>query len=116
MTGAVQNKLNQAARFSKVLQDRVGYIQISLLAFSPDVVDLTLFSMLNNEIDCPAVILNMNPVANVLPIAINWQRLVRERLRDHQWDEFLRKLERAVIIGTPGNNSRESMRLYVRES
>ena len=55
---------------------------------------------------------NVDPVAHVAAVAVDRQGTALERLRNHQRDEFFRKLEWAVVVCTTGDDRRESVRLH----
>ena len=54
-----------------------------------------------------AVIADMQPVAHVAPIPIDRDRFTRQRAVNREWNEFFRKLERAVIVRTVGDQGRQ---------
>src|SRR2546422_5316927 len=48
------------------------------------------------------MVLHVNPVSHVQAVAIQWQVASFKRIRDHERDELLRKLERSEIITAAG--------------
>ena len=56
-----------------------------------------------------AMVLYMQPVANIGPLAVDRQRLAVKGIADHQGNEFFRELARPVIIGTIGEQHREAV-------
>ena len=60
------------------------------------------------------MILDMQPIPNLHPIAVHRQRLVVPGIVDHQRDQLLRELIRPVVIGTAGDIDRQPEGLIIR--
>jgi len=56
------------------------------------------------------MILNVEPIAHLLAIAIHRQGPAIERIENHQRNEFFRELIRAVIVGTIRDRDRQPVR------
>ena len=54
------------------------------------------------------VVLDVEPVADLGPGAVDRERFPVERVEDHQRNQFFRKVVRAVIVRTVGHHRRES--------
>ena len=52
------------------------------------------------------MVVHIQPVADVVTLAINGKRLTIARIQDDQRNELLRELIRAVIIGAVGGDHR----------
>src|ERR1051326_196100 len=85
------------------------------LAAAADVVNLARAPLTQDEFERAAVVLNVEPVAHVLSIAVNRQRLGVERIDDHQGDEFLWKLIGTVIVRWARNHDRQAESAMVSE-
>src|SRR5260370_39425714 len=48
----------------------------------------------------------------MLPIAVNRQQLAGHGMRDHQGDEFVRELARAIVVGASRDDGWESVCLH----
>ena len=70
--------------------------------------------ILENAEDAAAVVVHVQPVAHVLPVAVDRQRLARQGIEEKQRDELFRKLKRAVIIGAVRDQRREPIGVEVR--
>ena len=46
----------------------------------------------------PVQTIGLQPVANVLPFAVNWQLFVSQGTLNHQWDQLFWELVRAVVV------------------
>ena len=63
-----------------------------------NVIDLAFAAFPEHGQDRAAVVIDIEPVAHLHAVAINRQRLVFERIRDHQRDQLFRELIGTVII------------------
>ena len=70
-----------------------------LVILAADVVDLAGRALVQDELDAGAVILGVEPLAHLLPVAVDRERLALERVRDEQRDELLGILVRTVGVG-----------------
>ena len=76
MTGSVLDKDEKGLKFAHDSQNRFDNIYIALLIVTADIVDLAYPAVMNNEIDSAAVILNIEPVADIESLAVDRQALV----------------------------------------
>src|SRR5205807_4318921 len=81
-----------------------GDVDVFQFAFAADVVDLAFTSFAEEQIERTAVVFNVDPVAHLPSVSVYRQMLARERPGDHQGNEFLGKLKRAIVIGAAGDN------------
>ena len=66
--------------------------QIFFHVQAADIVDLADAPAFENRENAAAIILHMQPVALLLSVAVDRQRLVVESVGDHQGKKFFRKL------------------------
>src|SRR3546814_6201648 len=59
------------------------------------------------------MILHMQPVADLHSVAIDRQRLARQRVQEEQRDQLFRKLIRAIIIGAVGRRRLQSIGVVI---
>ena len=76
MTGSVLDMGDKGLWFAHDSQNRFDNIYIALLIVTADIVDLAYPAVMNNEIDSAAVILNIEPVADIESLAVDRQTLV----------------------------------------
>src|SRR5881296_2629296 len=76
MAGAVSDMPDQRQRLPEQLEDCLGYLLVGPLVDSPDVIDLTWSALVENQIDRPAMILHIEPIALLQPITIERQQLI----------------------------------------
>ncbi len=82
-------------------------VEIVALAVAADVVGLARPAALEDCADCRTVIVDEEPVADVLAIPVNRQLLAFEGMQDHERNQLFRKLKRTVIIGAVGGEHRQ---------
>src|SRR5262249_20508763 len=84
MTKAIPPESNQAVRFAKSIENHSNKVQIHHLAVATKIIDGFGFTLEKRSDNAGAMIVDMDPVAHVHPVAINWERLVAEGLNDHE--------------------------------
>ena len=74
--------------------------EVDVLPFveATDVVGLSRLSLMENQVDGASVVFHIEPVANVLTLAVDGQRLVMTNVVDEQRDELLGELIGAVVV------------------
>ena len=68
---------------------------------------------MEDHIDCPCVILNVEPVTHILPFSIDRKRTTLTDVIDEQWYKLLRKLVRPVIVRAVGHNCRHPVSVMI---
>ena len=76
MTGSVLDMGDKSFGLAHDAQNRFDNIYIALLVMTADIIDLTYPAVMNNEINSAAVILNIEPVADIESLAVDRQTLV----------------------------------------
>ena len=94
-------------KFIQPLADQVDDVEVAPLVAAADVVDLARNAPFDHRLDATAVILHVQPVAHVLPVAVDGYRLAFQRIEDHQRYQFLGKLVGTVIVGAVGGQHRQ---------
>ena len=79
-----------------------------------DVVNLADAAVANDKVNCAAVVLHVQPVADVLAVTVDRQRLIVQHVRNHQRNQLFREMIRAVIVRTARNRHRHAERAVVR--
>ena len=83
---------------------------------SADVINLTDTSVVDDQVDGLTVVGNMEPVADILACSVYRKRLVCEGTADHQRNQLLREVVRAVVVGAAGDRHRKSVGSVVSEN
>jgi hypothetical protein len=86
--------------------DRVYNVQIPPIIAATNVVHLAYTPTADDGVNTTAVILDIQPIAHIRPIAIHRDGLAPETSADNGGDKFLSILEGAVIIGAVARGSR----------
>lgn len=92
----------------KLIQQRaegVDNVDVGALVVAADVVALADVALLERRDDSAAVVLNIEPVADLLAVAVDRQRLALKGVRDHERDELLWKLIWPVVVRAVGDDS-----------
>ena len=75
---------------------------------------LTRSSARDDRLDRLGIVVDIDPVAARVPVTVDRQRLVRQRLRDEARDHLLRMLARSVVVERADDDDRQSVRDVVR--
>ena len=59
------------------------------------------------------MVFNINPVADVVPLAINRKIFSVFDIGNHKRQQFFRELERPVVVGTVGQGNRQTVSVVV---
>src|SRR2546425_3504227 len=97
MARAVGDMPDQRQRLSKQLEDRLGHLLVGSLVAGAKVVYLSRLALLEHERNALAVVLHIEPISLLKPIAIERQGLILQSVRHEERDELLR-----VLVGTKG--------------
>ena len=81
---------------------------------SANVIDMSDLTALKHCADRSAMISDEQPVALVQSIAVNRQRSSLNRVQNHQRNQLLRKLIRAVVVAAARGDRRQRVRLVIR--
>ena len=66
---AVSDVLDEVFGFAELLEDGLDHVDVGALVVAADIVDLADASLLQDEVDGAAVVLDIEPVADVLAVA-----------------------------------------------
>ncbi len=86
---------------------------VLFLAAAADVVDLPDSALSEDQVDGPAVVLYIKPIADILAFAIYGKGLSMEGVSDHEWNELFRELIRPVVVGTSRDDHRDAVGFIV---
>ena len=111
---AVGDVLDEVFGLAELLEDGLDHVDVGALIVAADVVDLADAALLQDEVDGMAVVLHIEPVADVLAIAVDRQFLVGQRVDDHQRDELLREVVRAVVVRAARDCRRDLVGAVIR--
>jgi len=105
-----------AAEFAvQKVADEIHDIYIAPFVIAADVVDPAGNAPLQHGLHRPRMVLHMEPVTHVQPIAIYRQRLLRNDIVDHEGYQLLREVVRPVVVGAAGDCDGQSERAVVRQ-
>ena len=91
--------------------NRINHIDVHLLRRTTDVVGLPEDPTLQHRPNGPAMVFDKQPIADVLPFAVDGQRLALNRIADDQRDKLFRELVGTIVVGAVGRHYRHLMRV-----
>ena len=94
--------------------DVLCHLQIGAFAVAAHVILLARSSLLNENIQGAGVILDVKPVAHILPVAVDRQHLPFKAVQNEERDQLFWKMVRTIIVRTVGYQSRQAMRAMPR--
>ena len=74
-------------------------IDVLPLVEAADVVGFSDFALMENQVDGPGMVLDIEPVTDILALAIDRQRLAMADVVDKQRNQLLRELVGTIVIG-----------------
>src|SRR5260370_5503509 len=96
------------AQFVEQLANRGDNVQVLFFAAPTDVVGFSNAALGEHGANGAAVILDVEPVANVFAVTIHRERLAGASVQDDERDQFFGELVGSVIIGAVGGQNREA--------
>ena len=94
--------------------DRMHDLDIPFFAVAAQIVGLAYPSASQNAMNGAAVILDEEPVANLVAVAVDRQGFALQRVVDDQRDQLFRKLIRAIVVGAIGGYYRQPIGFAIR--
>ncbi|MCY1231189.1 hypothetical protein D9M72_436280 [compost metagenome] len=90
------------------------HVEVGLLVPAAHVVGFAEPAFRKHLANCRTVIAHVQPVAHIEAVAINRQRLARQRIGDDQRDQLFREMVRAIVVGAVRRQHRQSIRMVIR--
>src|SRR5260370_33207805 len=79
--------------------DRKSYINVASLVLTANVISLADPTACGDNVEGSSMVFDVKPIANVLPRAVDRQRLAVQRIEDGAWNQFLWKMIWPIIGG-----------------
>ena len=117
----VGDERNQLLRFSLGLFEQtvdglyydLDKVDVLPLVEAADVVGLGHFPLVEYQVDGTCVVLHEEPVAHVLTLAVDGQRLTLTDIVDEEGYQFLGELVRSVVVRAVGHECRHSVGVMI---
>ena len=113
VSGGIALAIGPRAEFVEDGAERVNNVEIRLFVPAADVVDLAELAGFKDAADGTAVISDVEPVADLLTIAVDGQGFAGQRVMDDQGDELFREVVGAVVVGAVGGQHRQAVGMAV---
>ena len=88
-------------------------VEVGFFVPAADVVDLAHPARFEDAADGAAVVFHIEPVADLLAVAVDGQRLAGQRIVDAQRNELFREVVGAVVVGAVGGEHRQAVGVVV---
>jgi hypothetical protein len=98
VTLAVGDVPDQAVRLAKRVQHAVNDVDVVLCVLSGNIVRLAADAVMQRKVDAGHMVLDVQPVAHLPSVAVDWQRFVVDRLSDEQRQQLFGILIRAIGV------------------
>ena len=95
------------------IDDHLDDVDVFPFVETADVVGLGDYSLMENEVNGTCMVLNEQPVANILTLAIDGKRLTMTDVVDEQRNQFLGELIGTVVVGAVGYDDRHAVGVVV---
>ena len=105
---------DQRFGFVQYLQYQARDVDVSPLVVAAHVVHLADSPRVQNHVHRPAVILDMQPVAHIFPVAVDRERLTPQSPRDKVRNQLFRILIRPVVVRAARDQGRKTVCLVIR--
>ena len=88
-------------------------VQIGLFVPAANVVSLAQAAPGQHRPDGAAMVFDIEPIADLLPVAVHRQRFAGLGVDDHQRNELFRKVQRPVVVRAIGGQHRQAIGVVV---
>ncbi len=95
------------------LDDYLDDVDVLPLVEASDIVGLGNLPFVEDKVNGAGMILDIEPVAHVLPLAVDGERLAVADVVDEQWYQLLRKLVGPVVVRAVGHDCRHAIGVMV---
>lgn len=94
----VELAIRARREFVKECANRVDNLKVRFFIPTADIIGLPNPARFQNAADGGTVIAHIEPVANLLAVAVDGERFTGQGIVNHQRNEFFRKMQRPVVI------------------
>src|SRR3989441_9049932 len=98
-------------RLTESVEHRSGNVDISPLVSGANIVNTPRPTLIQRQQNRPAVVLNIDPIADVAAISIDGDGVVLKRVRKHEGKKLLGKLPWSIVVAASRDDSIEPERM-----
>ena len=95
------------------LNNHLDDVDVLPLVEAADVIRIGYFTLMENEVNSTGMILYIQPVAHILTLAVDGQRLAMTDVVDEQRNQFLRELIRSVVVRAVGHDDGHAVSVVI---
>ena len=109
MAFTVRDMMDEAFRFAQFFANQFDDVDIPHFIVAADVIDFADTAFLEDEVDGPAMVFDIEPVADIEAVPIDRQRLVMQGIDNHEGNQLFRKMIRPIVIGAAADGHRQAI-------
>ena len=109
MAFTVRDMVDEAFRFAQFFANQFNDVDIPHFIVTADVIDFADTALLEDEVDGPAMVFDIEPVADIEAVPIDRQRLVMQGIDDHEGNQLFRKMIRTIVIRAAADGHRQAI-------
>ena len=109
MPFTVRDMMDEAFRFAQFFANQFNDVDILHFIVAADVIDFADTALLENEVDGPAMVFDIEPVADIEAVPIDRQRLVMQGIDNHEGNQLFREMIRSIVVGTAADGHRQTI-------
>lgn len=109
MAFTVRDMVDEAFRFAQFFANQFYDVDIPHFIVAADIIDFADTALLEDEVDGPAMVFDIEPVADIEAVPIDRQRLVMQGIDDHEGNQLFRKMIRTIVIRAAADGHRQAI-------
>ena len=109
MAFAVGNMMDEAFRLAQCFANQFDDVDVLHFIVAADIIDFADAALLEDEVDGPAMVFDIEPVANIEAVPIDRQRLVMQGVDDHEGNQLFREMIWPIVIRATADGHRQTI-------
>lgn len=110
---AISHELDHIFSLPHLSEYHPSHFEIGTLIAVSDIVDASSLRITEDFPECDTMIIDMEPIPDIAPVAIECHMLSCLEEADEAWDELLLVLTWAIVVGAAGDDSIDVIGPYV---
>src|SRR6266704_4269088 len=106
----IRHRRDETLGLAQEVQHLPSQHDVFHLVAAADIVNLAVLALAERQVDGRAVVENVEPVPHVLPVAVERQGLVFDRIGDEERDDLFRVLVRAEVVAAARDDHGQAVR------
>ena len=97
------------ADFIQDSADGLNYVEVRALVAAADIIRFTKPPFNKDQVKRSGMILDIEPVADIGALPIDWKRLTLQRIENDQRNQLFRKMVWSIVIRAVRNDNRKTI-------